>query len=108
MAAKDVMYETHFHQLEAMMQLRSVSEVTQLKDVLDTKSLAHLMVRPSIGSGSGNAIFSFFFSFFFFLFYFVLIIIRIWNDIATLVKIDYILISLVVATDGYFVYLILT
>ena len=88
MATKDAMYETRFRQFEAMMQSRSMSEVTQHRDVPDTMSPARLMVISSVGSGSGNAIFSFI--------YIVLIIIGIWNYIAILVKICYILVGLVI------------
>jgi hypothetical protein len=45
MGAKDAMYKARFCHLEAMMQLRSASEVTRHKDVPITASLARLMVR---------------------------------------------------------------
>ena len=55
--AKDAMYEACFCQLEAMMQSSSTPKVTQHKAPSDRDSLAHVMVRSLVGSGSGNAIF---------------------------------------------------
>lgn len=57
MAAKDAMYQARFHQLEAMMQSRSAAKMNQVKDVPNTESPTCLMVRSSVGCGSGNAIY---------------------------------------------------
>ena len=58
-ANTNLMYEAHFHHLESMMHSRSTSELTRVKDVPDKESPTHLVVRSSVGSGSGNAFFFF-------------------------------------------------